>query len=187
MTAALTTGDPRPIEDLTITQTLDEREAAAGKLLLEIKAVGRGLVPELEQLVEVKFDDFEVAGIEDNKLSVSKFDDASREPAVLSERLWTVSLKDRRERTASETRSFSFASAKIEPKELLFQRFNDADLESVQQTVVLQQTYDEPVTSYTAWVIAVLLVVALGHCRMVFRPPPAGDHHSDWHTLAGAH
>jgi len=167
-------GDPRPVEELTITQTLDEREAASGKLLLEIKAVGRGLVPELEQLVELKFDDFTVAAVEDNKLSVSKFDDASRAPAVLSERLWNVSLKDRRERTASETRSFSFASAKIEPKELLFQRFNDADLESVQQTVALQQSYDEPVTSYTAWVIGFLVVTASGIAAWYFlRRQPA--------------
>ncbi|MFM7058147.1 MAG: hypothetical protein ACKO2P_14610 [Planctomycetota bacterium] len=154
---APSTGDPRPIEDLTLTQTLDEREAASGKLLLEIKAVGRGLVPELEQLVELQFADFEVAGIEDNKLSVSKFDDAAREPAVLSERLWTVSLKDRRERTADDARTFHFATARIEPKELLFQRFNDADLESVEQTLTLRQSYDQPTSHLAAWILGFLL------------------------------
>ena len=152
--------DQRPVEDLTITQTLDEREAAAGKLLLEIKAVGRGLVPDLQQLVELSFADFEVAAIEDNKLSVSKFDDAAREPAVLSERLWTVSLKDRRERTADEDRTFSFASARIEPKELLYQRFNDADLESVQQTLTLRQSYDQPPRNLTAWILGFLLITS---------------------------
>ena len=166
-------GDPRPIEDLTITQTLDEREAASGKLLLEIKAVGRGLVPNLDQLVDLKFADFEVSGIEDNKLSVSKFDDANRDPAVLSERLWTVSLKDRRERAAAEARTFSFAAAKIDPKELLFQRFNDADLESVQQTLTLQQTYDQPTSSLSVWVLGLLLaVVAAGAVWYVRRRQP---------------
>jgi hypothetical protein len=166
-------GDARPVEELTITQTLDEREATSGKLLLEIKAVGRGLIPELEQLVELKFDDFEIANIEDNKLSVSKFDDAAREPAVLSERLWTVSLTDRRERTADQTRSFRFASARIEPKELLFQRFNDADLEAVEQTVTLQQSWDQPASNRSAWAIALLLTAAIAGAAWHFLRRPA--------------
>ena len=169
-------GDPRPIEELTLTQILDEREVSKGKLALEIKAVGRGLVPELQQLVELRFSDFEVTSIEDNKLSVSKFDDSAKTPAVLSERLWTVSLKDRSETTSNPERTFSFAAPKVEPKETLYQRYNDADLESVEQTVKLQQSWDQPANNRTAWVISILAAIATAGIAVYyfkFRPAPA--------------
>ena len=112
-----------------------------------MKAVGRGLIPPLEDLVDLRFDDFEVTGVEDNKLSVSKFDPDSPEPAVLSEHLWTVSLKDRNDASVREDRTFQFASARVEPKESFYQRYDDADLKAVEQTVTLVQNYDKPVSS----------------------------------------
>ncbi|MFN6333514.1 MAG: hypothetical protein ACK45A_17250 [Planctomyces sp.] len=144
------TGDLRPIEELTVTQILDEREFAAGRLGLEIRAVGRGLVPELEQIVELQFDDFEVTGVETQPLSVSKFDENSARPAVLSERLWTVSLRDRRE-AAEDARSFRFASLKVEPAQTVYQRYEDADLKATEQTVTLQARWDQPATPWSVW------------------------------------
>ena len=40
-------GAVRPFEKLQLTQTLDERQAGEGKLIVEIKAVARGLVPDV--------------------------------------------------------------------------------------------------------------------------------------------
>lgn len=139
-------GDSRPLSDLSLTQTLDEREAKAGKLTLEVKAVARGLIPPLTDLVDLTFQDFEVTNIDDNKLSVAKFDEGSSQPVVLSEHLWTITLTDRSDRTASDARKFRFASALIEPKETLYQQYDDADLKSVEQEVTLQQLYDRPVS-----------------------------------------
>ena len=42
-----------PFEKLQLTQTLDERQAAQGKLIVEIKAAARGLIPDLDQLVSL--------------------------------------------------------------------------------------------------------------------------------------
>ncbi|MEY3457606.1 MAG: hypothetical protein RL215_763, partial [Planctomycetota bacterium] len=169
-------GDLRPLEELTLTQILDEREASKGKLGLEIKAVGRGLIPDLEQLVELRFSDFEVTGIEDNKLSISKFDDSTPTPAVLSERLWTVSLRDRREPSANPERTFSFAAPKVEPKETLYQRYNDADLEAVEQTVRLQQSWDQPANHRTAWTLGILAFVTVaGAAFWYVRLRPAAE------------
>lgn len=139
-------GDARPLSELSLTQTLDERAAKDGKLSLEVKAVGRGLIPRLEDLVDLKFDDFEVTSVEDNKLSISKFDPDSPEPAVLSEHLWTVSLKDRHDASNRKDRTFQFATAQVEPKETFYQRYDDADLKAVEQTVVLVENYDTPVS-----------------------------------------
>src|SRR5690606_28434743 len=45
--------EPRPHENLEITQILDEREAKEGRLRLEIRATCNGLVPDLEQLLDL--------------------------------------------------------------------------------------------------------------------------------------
>jgi len=153
-------GEPRPVEELTVTQILDEREFAAGKLGLEIRAVGRGLVPDLEQIVDLKFEDFEVMGVETHPLSISKFDENSTRPAVLSEQLWTVSLRDRRE-AAGADRSFQFASLRLQPKETIYQRYRDADLTPTEQTVLLQASWDQPTTPWYVWA-AIGLVLCAG-------------------------
>ncbi len=44
-------GPVRPFEKLQITQTLDERQAKDGKLILEVKATALGLVPDLDTIV----------------------------------------------------------------------------------------------------------------------------------------
>ena len=153
------TGDPRPVEELVITQILDEREFAAGKLSLEIRAVGRGIVPELEQVADLKFANFEVTSVEAQPLSVSKFDETSVRPAVLTERLWTVALQDRRE-AAGDAAQFQFASLKLQPKDTIYQRYEDADLKVTEQTVTLQSQWDRPVTPWYVWGLGGLVLCA---------------------------
>ena len=58
-------GSVRPFEKLQITQTLDERQAADGKLILEVKATARGLVPDLESIVELDHAGFQVEKVDD--------------------------------------------------------------------------------------------------------------------------
>ena len=152
-------GDSRPLSNVGLTQTLDEREAKVGKLTLEIKAVGQGIIPPLEELVDLSFADFEVKNIDDNKLSVSKFDESSSEPVVLSQHLWTVTLQDRTDQAATTAREFQFASVKIEPRESLYQRYDDADLKAVEQIVTLEQTYDKPQTSRTFLYVGILFAI----------------------------
>ena len=179
-------GDARPLADLGLTQTLDEREAKAGKLTLEIKAVGKGIIPPLEELVDLSFADFEVKNIDDNKLSVSKFDESSSEPAVLSQHLWTVTLQDRKDRTATTARQFQFASAKIEPRESLYQRYDDADLKAVEQVVTLEQAYDKPKTSSTLFYGGMLLALVCAAGAGAFflwraSPKSQPDAATTWH------
>ena len=134
-----------------------------------------------------RFDDFEVDSIDDNKLSVSKFDEDSLKPAVLSEHLWTISLKDRRDRAASEARKFRFASALIEPKESLYQRYDDADLKSVEQEVTLQQTWDKPDSgNYILYggILLALLCIAATVTYLYLRSTPESktQAHAVWHV-----
>ena len=112
-------------------------------LILEIKAVGVGLVPELEDLCDVNPGGFEVTKTEDLGVAVKKFEEDSEKNAVVTERVWTLTLKGQ-EGQAELPKSFTFASVKLPTKEkdgILYQRYNDADLAAVEQTVSLEQRY----------------------------------------------
>lgn len=132
----------RPLEKLQITQTLDERQAAKGKLVLEVKATGRGLVPPLAKLVDMKIPQFEVQEVDDRGVSVSKFDPDSSEPAIVSDRTWIITLTGGKD-LAELPKTFSFPKPLAEGGEVLYQRYNDADLATVTQTISLEQQYGE--------------------------------------------
>jgi hypothetical protein len=155
----------RPASEITLTQTLDERQSQEGKLILEVRAGGRGLMPELDDLVDLsKIQDFEKTGVEGGDLSVTKFDKEASETLVLSERTWLVSLRARAGQAAPRT--FHFAAARLPLKEAIYQRFEDADLVAVKEEVALVSRYDR--TGY-AWIwlplaavgAAVLVAIAL--------------------------
>jgi hypothetical protein len=129
---------PRPHGGLEITQILDERRAAQGLLGLEIKATGRGLVPGLEELLDLAPPDFEVAKRNDQGLSVSRF--ADDHEGVISERLWTFQLRARPGLERPPSR-FRFAVARVPDTKLVYQRYADADLVIAEPEVSLVESY----------------------------------------------
>ncbi len=108
--------------------------------MLEIKATALGLVPELDQLVTLKPDGFDIVKTDDQGVSVSKFDPDSDDIAVSSERTWLVTLRASANR-AQPPRTFEFGQAKIDDAKMLYQRFNDADLVAVEREAPLEQQY----------------------------------------------
>lgn len=140
--AAAEKPDARPYSNLKVTQTLDERQAADGKLVLEIKATARGIVPVLSELLDVKASDFEVAATDDQGVVISKFDSESSEPAVVSERTWMVTYNGRTDLAALPT-TFQFPEPKVAVADNTYQRYDDADLKSVDATVKLERKYGE--------------------------------------------
>ena len=155
-------GAARPLEKLSVTQTLDERQADEGKLILEVKAIGRGLLPPLDDLVDLAPPGFEIVSSRDRGLSVSEFDPDAREPVMICERNWTVTLASARSQQ-DRPKTFAFASSKMAETEMLFQRFADADLVEVDRIVDLEEAYGQ--ASY-AWLgrggVAVMLVLIAG-------------------------
>jgi hypothetical protein len=134
-------GDTRPVDQLTVTQTLDERQADKGTLLLEVKAVGVGLVPDWAELVgDFAPAGFEVTKTEDQGLGVKKFDEDALRNAVVSERTWLLTLRGK-DGQAELPKTFRFAEVKVPAKEVIYQRYADADLTPVAQEVSLEQTY----------------------------------------------
>ena len=160
--AAEATEEIRPVKNISLTQTLDERQASEGKLILEVKAVGQGLIPALEDLVAFAPQDFEVVQVEDEGVSVSRFDEEADENAIVSERLWLVNMQAKGD-LEELPESFSFGDPKLDVKEAIYQRYNDADLASVEQTIPLEQVYGQ--VSHTREMI---LGVAAGVLALLF-------------------
>jgi hypothetical protein len=156
--------DRRPYDKLQLTQTLDERRSAEGKLVLEIKATARGLVPALEELVDVRTSDFEVTDTEDEGVAIAKFDPERGEPTVISERTWMVTYAGRKDLAALPT-TFHFPEPTADATEVTYLRYDDADLKSVDPVVSLEQQYGQ-VRRIWPWAVAagvlILLAAVLG-------------------------
>jgi hypothetical protein len=151
--------EPRPLEKLSVTQTLDERQADKGILILEIKASGIGLVPDLKDLCTIDPEGFEIEKIDDQGLAVKKFDEDADSNCIVSERTWAVKLKAK-EGLSELPKTFRFAPVSVPTKEVIFQRYVDADLVAVEQTVPLEQTYGKK-SNRIWWVIGALAFVCL--------------------------
>jgi hypothetical protein len=154
-------GKARPVRKLQIAQTLDERQAEQGKLILEVKATGLGLVPELDQLVTLLPGEFDVKSTDDQGVSVSKFDPDGDETAVVSERTWMITFQAK-PNLPERPKAFRFAGAKIDGSELTFHRYKDADLVAVSQDISLEEKYGEPSRAWLWTAVAVgILAIAL--------------------------
>jgi hypothetical protein len=145
--------DSRPVEKLTVTQTLDERQFDEGKLILEIRGTAQGLVPPLDDLFDMKLDEFEVVEVQDEGAVVSQFDKEAPDNVVVSERNWLVTLSAK-EGLDEHPKSFEFATVKIETEESTYQRYVDADLASVEAKISLEQQYGEPSNAFIWWIVA---------------------------------
>jgi hypothetical protein len=130
-------GEPRPVRKLQVTQILDERQADQGKLKLEIKATGVGLVGPLDDVVRLAPEGFDVVHVDDQGAAVAKYDEEGEDVAVVSERTWLVDLRAKPDRAAAP-RTFRFAAARVEPTEMTYQRYQDADLATAQPEVALE-------------------------------------------------
>jgi hypothetical protein len=150
-------GDSRPVEKLTVTQILDERQSDKGTLLLEIKAVGVGLIPPLDELCTLNAEGFEIVKTDDQGVGVKKFEEDFDRNAIVSERTWLLTLKGR-EGQAELPKSFHFAKVKLPAKEVVYQRYSDADLVAVGEELALDQTYG---TTGNRWLwVAVVVGIA---------------------------
>ncbi len=155
---ASTESDPRPYENVQITQTLDERRADEGILVMEVKAQADGLVPNLDTLVNVDPADFEVTKIEDEGVSVARF--ADNEDGVISERIWLMEM--RAKEGIVDPEKFRFAEPAEASIQSLYQRYDDADLVTAELEVSLEQKYANAEGFDWRWLLLIPVVLLLG-------------------------
>ena len=151
-------GQERPYQDRQITQILDERKADEGILGLEIKVQAQGLVPSLDQILELAPPDFTVEKIDDQKVSVARFGDD--EEGILSERLWLIDLKAKE--GVTEAKNFRFAEPKVADAQSVYQRYDDADLVTADIDVNLLANYGDEKGFPWMWLLGGMGVLVLG-------------------------
>jgi hypothetical protein len=162
-------GGTRPHGNLQVTQILDERRADEGVLTLEVKAQANGLVPELDQIVDLAPEGFEVTKTEGQGVSVVRF--ADDEEAVVSERLWVVEMQA--QDLAAAPTEFQFAAPLEAETQTVFQRYDDADLMTAEMVVQLGADYGGE-GSRSAWPWLLLLALG-GAAAWLMRPRGDGD------------
>ena len=166
--------DLRPLDNLQIVQTLDERLADEGTLVLEIKATATGLIPSLDKILDASFDQLEVATLDDQGVSPSEFDSESDAIQVKSDRSWVVELVSKQD-AAEVGRDFRFcALTEPDTAELTYQRYDDADLVTCEPNIQLSRAFG--VSSARRWWAPLLAFavpcIALGLWWLTHRPAP---------------
>ena len=156
----------RPVADLEITQTLDERQAEEGKLIVEVTATGKGLVPSLEEIVNLDRDKFEVVSVDDQGVLPARFDKESDDIQIVSERSWSIEY--RAKENESEVGVFSFADAKLDDVAMKFQRYDDVDLVESDQEVSLERQYSNTGFGFLYWLVPLIAFALLATAAGIF-------------------
>jgi hypothetical protein len=159
--------EARPYSELQVTQLLDERRADEGKVTLEIKATAKGLVPDLETILQLDTPGFTVSKRDDQGASVTRF--ADDQSGIVSERVFLLSLTPADE--GGRPASFVFGKPRDADTKAVFQRYNDHDLETVSPEVALTGHYGGNSLTWL-WVLLVVGVLAAG-AWFLFRPARA--------------
>jgi len=155
----------RPVTKLAITQILDDREAAAGKLTLDIRATGRGLVPELKEILEAGFPGFVIVKTNDSGSNLAKLDTESDDLAALTERSWVFNLEPAGH--GKPPALFEFPKARSKDFEITFKRYADADLVQVKPEVAVAGLRLRPDLTWV-WFLSIF-VVAIGGASLYLR------------------
>lgn len=133
------TGDvaPRPATKVEVVQTLDTRQFQInGALPLEIKATASGLVPELDQLLDLAAlkRAIGVKAINPHEgLQIKEINTWGDQVAPRSERLWTILLNGDPIRAAEGLTEFQFPQPKSKDSAVVYQTYDDMNLATLPQ------------------------------------------------------
>jgi hypothetical protein len=149
----------RALADLAITQILDDRDRKSGKLTLEVKATARGIIPDLEDLLNLNLPGFMIEKPTDHGLAVTKLDTEADAIAPVCERNWLLNLLPIS--GADAPKMFAFPKPKLPADEVAYKHYVDADLVAVKETLALAGLPLEPKNSW-GWVWAGIVFVVCG-------------------------
>jgi thioredoxin-related protein len=118
-----------PVKDLVITQVLDDRDLAKGKLKLQIDAAANGLIPAFEELFDLQLEKLVLEGKiaeSDRGLVIEKLDTESPRIAPTCQRSWELTFVMPKEQSVA----FSFPVIKKIFKEakVTNKRYVEADI-----------------------------------------------------------
>lgn len=153
--------DKRPTPNLEVTQVLDQRDLSKkGIITLEIEANANGVIPKLNELLELP----ELAAFKrqvDNGGFIVKSVDSKDTVQPVSSASWSITYELKKPRAKILPNKFTFPKAKNGDLKLINKIYDDANLKEVQGTVPLDWADKKPF-DYILWgIVAVIAIICL--------------------------
>lgn len=126
----------RPCDNLTLTMTMDEREWRDGKVVVEVAARGRGVIPSLKQMFDYEREGFDVE-VSDNGLSVVQLVSDGNRKLAPSDRGWQLTYRRKKDLRGDVVFHFPKLKAEIKPETVEYKHYQDADLVTVDAKTAL--------------------------------------------------
>ena len=108
-----------------------------------------------------------------SRVGCQEFEEDTERNLVVSERTWTLTLQGVQGQAALP-KTFQFASAKVPIQEMVYQRYQDADLQAVEQVIPLEKTYATKGANWFLWSLGLagsgLLITG---AALALKPRPA--------------
>lgn len=165
--------EDRPYEKLEAEMVLDARELADGKVRLEVRTRGRGVLPELERLLPEHdaVPGFVTTEIQPHGLNLVELDAESDPVMPLTERSWSLTLEPGADARGMD--SFHFPALALDHEKLDYRRYADLDVVDAEAQTPLDSALlgggGPP-----AWLVVLALAVLGGGAVLIYlRREPA--------------
>ncbi len=158
---------PRPATNVSLTQIVDSRELAEKRLKIDVVATAHGLVPELEQLLQLSAYSISLQKVSDkDDLIVRELHSGTDGLYPISERSWTIELDPTSLlRGASSRIEFEFPSATSAVTQVAYRRYQDLDPVEAGAKVTLVEGADVAMVAesdYRIWIGGAIGLLVVG-------------------------
>ena len=119
--------DNHPCADLKLNLTMDEREWKVGKVVLEIRASGQGIIPDLDGLLDCPRDGFSLETTDSN-LSISQFVSDGKQRLPTADRNWQLTYTRKPDLKGDVQFAFPKLKSGVVPTAIEYKHYQDADL-----------------------------------------------------------
>ena len=120
----------RPCSDLKLNLTMDEREWKIGKVVVEIRASGQGILPNLDSLLDCPRDGFSLETVDSN-LSVSQFVSDGKQRLPTADRDWQLTYTRKPDLKGDVQFAFPKLRPGVVPAATEYKHYQDTDLVSL--------------------------------------------------------
>lgn len=120
----------RPCDELALNFTMDEREWRDGKVVVEVAAKGRGVIPSHQQMFDFAREGFDVE-VTDNGLSVTQFVSDGRKKEAQSDRGWQFTYRRKKDLRGDVRFAFPALKPGVTVASTEYKHYQDADLVAV--------------------------------------------------------
>lgn len=171
---------PRPCEELALTFTMDEREWQQGRVVIEVTAKGRGVIPPHVQMLDHTQPGFDVE-VTDNGLSITEFVSDGKTRQAHADRNWQFTYKRQKDMRGDARLHFPAIKPGIKTASVEYKHYQDADLVTLdaKQAAAGVALKSRASTALRTAGIVLLLVVAGAAAYLVRRnkgrPSHAGE------------